>query len=378
MKKIGRLVKTIETTAENPRKGEGSFIRLGDGAIMLAFSRFGGEGGDHDYSRLVCILSHDEGETWSGERELFDDDLDCRNNMAAALVRLPDGELGLCYLRKSTMPDGTIACMPVFRHSGDEGRTWSDYVMCTERPGYYCGTNAASIVTRAGRLITPVSDAGAPVHRYNLAPGVVRFLCSDDSGRNWQEAMSPIESPYGDSGGLQEPGLLELPDGTLFCHMRTVYGFQYQSVSTDGGRTWSAPEPALLFPSPDSPMRISDLGERVLAVFNPTTHDLVGGALTPWGSPWRSPLVLAVSDDGRSFVRRARDFTFGALREFEKSCRLLEDDLSDSYCYPAMIGTADGYLITYYCDGGSGRVLNNSRIVKVSRAELCDSESVLR
>ncbi|MBO4299161.1 MAG: exo-alpha-sialidase [Clostridia bacterium] len=370
MKKIGRLVKTLETSAENPRKGEGSFVRLKDGAIMLAFSRFCGKGEDHDYSRLVYILSRDEGETWSEEKELFDDDLDCRNNMAAAFVRLPDGELGLCYLRKSTMPDGAIACMPVFRHSSDEGKTWSGYVTCIERPGYYCGTNAASIVTKAGRLITPVSDSGAPVQRYNLSPGVVRFLSSDDNGRSWQEAMSPIESPYGDRGGLQEPGLLELPDGTLFCHMRTVYGFQYQSVSTDGGKTWSAPEPALQFPSPDSPMRVIDTGGRVLAVFNPVTHSPASGSLTPWGSPWRSPLMLAVSDDGRSFVRRARDFSFAAFREFTKRCYLIEDDLSDCYCYPAMIGTADGCLITYYCDDGSGRVLNDSRIVKVSNAEL--------
>ncbi|MBR3503333.1 MAG: exo-alpha-sialidase [Clostridia bacterium] len=370
MKKIGRLVKTIETSPENPRKGEGSFIKLKDGAIMLAFSRFGGQGGDHDYSRLVCILSCDEGETWSEERALFDDDLDCRNNMAAALVRLPNGELGLCYLRKSTLPDGRIACMPVFRYSGDEGKTWSGYVACTERPGYYCGTNAASIVTKAGRLITPLSDAGAPVHRYDLAPGVVRFMCSDDNGRSWREAMSPIESPYGDRGGLQEPGILELPDGTLFCHMRTTYGFQYQSVSSDGGRTWSAPEPALQFPSPDSPMRITDIGGRVLAVFNPVTHSPASEALTPWGSPWRSPLMLAVSGDGCSFVRRARDFSFDAFRAFSKRCYLIEDDLSDCYCYPAMIGTTDGCLITYYCDGGSGRVLNCSRVVKVSNAEL--------
>ncbi len=370
MKKIGRLVKTIETSRENPRKGEGSFIRLRDGAIMLAFTRFGGEGGDHDFSRLVRILSYDEGETWSEEKELFDDDPDCRNNMAAAFVRLPDGELGLCYLRKATMSDGAIACMPVFRHSADEGKTWSGYVTCTERPGYYCGTNAASIVTKAGRLITPVSDSGAPVQGYNLSPGVARFLCSDDNGRSWREAMSPIESPYGDRGGLQEPGILELPDGTLCCHMRTVYGFQYQSVSPDGGKTWSAPEPALQFPSPDSPMRIGDIGGRVGAVFGPVTLCHAEVALKPRGSPCRRPLMLAVSEDGCSFVRRARDFSFAAFRAFAKRCYLIEDDLSDCYCYPAMIGTADGCLITYYCDGGSGRVLNLSRIVKVTNAEL--------
>ncbi len=373
MKKVGRLVRTIETSAGNPRNGEGSFIRLNDGGIMLAYSRFGGEGGDHDYSRLTCTVSYDEGETWSPGREMFDDDLDARNNMAASFVRLPNGELGVCYLRKGTEADGTISCMPVFRYSRDEGKTWSRLTLCTGETGYYCGTNAASLVTRGGRLITPVSFAGSAVHRYDLDPGVVRFFCSDDCGRTWSEAMSPIESPYGDRGGLQEPGLLELPDGRLFCHMRTVYGFQYQSFSEDGGASWSAPEPNLLFPSPDSPMRVMDFGGSVIAVFNPVGHSPAAEYRTPWGSPQRSPLVLAVSGDGGlSFARPAREFTFGAFAEFCRRCFLLEDDPADSFCYPAMIRTGDGYLVTYYCDGGSHRVLNYTRIVKVTDAELAD------
>ena len=57
MKKIGRVVSTLWTSSDNPRNGEASFCRLKDGSIMLAYSRFGGEGGDHDSSRLVCVLS---------------------------------------------------------------------------------------------------------------------------------------------------------------------------------------------------------------------------------------------------------------------------------------------------------------------------------
>ena len=101
MKRIGRTVKILETSAANPRNGESSFLRLKDGSIMLVYSRFGGEGGDHDTSRLVRMISRDEGESWSEPKELFLDDLDCRNNMSGALVRLPNGEIGICYLRKS-------------------------------------------------------------------------------------------------------------------------------------------------------------------------------------------------------------------------------------------------------------------------------------
>ena len=371
MKKIGRLVNTIETSKSNPRNGEGSFVRLKDGGIMLAYSHFGGTGEDHDRSRLMCILSYDEGETWSEARELFNDDQDSRNNMAASLLRLPNGELGLCYLRKSDEADGTIACMPVFRSSRDEGKTWSNFTFCTEDTGYYCGTNHASIVTKAGRIITPASFAGNTVHRYDLAPGVVRFFCSDDCGRSWQEALSPISSPYGDRYGLQEPGLLELEDGRLWCHMRTVYGYQYQSLSKDGGATWSAPEPNLMFPSPDAPMRVGRFGDKTIALFNPLAHSQAATYRLHYGSPQRTPLVLALSqNDGEDFTRPISAFSYDVFNEFCTRCFALEDDPADSFCYPAMIDTKDGFLVTYYCDGGANRVLNYSHIVKISAAEL--------
>ncbi len=291
--------------------------------------------------------------------------------MACAFVRLPDGGIGACYLRKNSEPDGTISCMPVFRYSSDEGNTWSGIIYCTDEVGYYCGTNAATIVTKAGRLITPVSFAGNSVHKYDLDPGKVRFFCSDDCGRSWHEDMSPILPPYGDGAGLQEPGLLELADGTLWCHMRTIYGYQYQSFSADGGRTWTAPEPNFLFPSPDSPMRVSCLGDKVIAVFNPVGNSLCSAYQTPWGAPPRTPIMLAVSDDGgQSFAKPAKEFSWNAFRSHKKNCFLIEDDPSDSYCYPAMIRVNGGFLVTYYCDAGSNRVLNCSHIVKITDEEL--------
>ncbi len=371
MKKIGRLVKTIETSEENPRNGEGAFARLKDGGIMLAYTRFEGQGGDHDRARLVCVVSRDEGETWGAERELFTDDLSCRNNMSAALLRLSSGELGICYLRKETLPGGVIACMPMFRRSSDEGQSWSPMAHCAREPGYYCGTNAAPVVCRSGRLIVPVSYSGNQVHRYDLEPGRVMFFCSDDDGHSWFEGLSAIASPYADRFGLQEPGLLELPDGRLFCHMRTAYGFQYQSFSEDGGQSWTVPEPALLFPSPDSPMRVMRFGSRALAVYNAVSHSPLRAFSTPWGSPPRTPLVMALSQDGgASFALRVKDFDFARARQFAGRCFLLEDDPQDHYCYPAMIATEDGFLVCYYCDAGSHGVLNITRILKITNKEL--------
>lgn len=64
----------------------------------------------------------------------------------------------------------------------------------------------------------------------------------------------------------QEPSLVRLPDGRLFCVMRTAAGSPFWSVSADGGETWTAPrrllrkdggEPLL---HPLSPCPIYDVG----------------------------------------------------------------------------------------------------------------------
>ncbi|MBR5009227.1 MAG: exo-alpha-sialidase, partial [Clostridia bacterium] len=152
---------------------------------------------------------------------------------------------------------------------------------------------------------------------------------------------------------------------------RTVYGFQYQSFSKDGGKTWTVPEPALLFPSPDSPMRVNKLGAKVIAVFNPVGHSPYAAHNTPWGAPQRTPIMLAVSGDGGlSFAKPAKEFSWNLFNAHRQHCFLMEDDSADSYCYPAMIRVNGGYLVTYYCDAGSHRVLNCSHVVKITDEEL--------
>jgi len=64
----------------------------------------------------------------------------------------------------------------------------------------------------------------------------------------------------------QEPSLVKLPDGRLFCVMRTAAGSPFWSTSSDGGETWTTPQrllrrdgsPALLHPL--SPCPLYDVG----------------------------------------------------------------------------------------------------------------------
>jgi hypothetical protein len=43
----------------------------------------------------------------------------------------------------------------------------------------------------------------------------------------------------------QEPSIVDLPDGRLFCTMRTASGYIWYSLSNDNGKTWCNPRPLL-------------------------------------------------------------------------------------------------------------------------------------
>jgi hypothetical protein len=71
----------------------------------------------------------------------------------------------------------------------------------------------------------------------------------------------------------QEPSLVKIPDGRLFCAMRTFTGHPYYSLSSDEGKTWTTPEvlryqddgvPML---HPISPSPIYEIEDGVFALF---------------------------------------------------------------------------------------------------------------
>lgn len=66
---------------------------------------------------------------------------------------------------------------------------------------------------------------------------------------------------------LEEPSIVELPDGRLFCTLRSTSGHACFTVSTDAGETWSNPLPmrhrdsGKVLLHPHSPCPIYNLGE---------------------------------------------------------------------------------------------------------------------
>ena len=371
MKKIGKEVGFLNTSENNQRNGEGTFARLRDGSIIYVYTAYFGESWiDEATARLAAVVSHDEGESWSDPYIILDRDPGARNYMSPSILRLPNGDLGLFFLRKEVSDKGEVGvggerilCMPVFSYSKDEGKSWSDFVYCIDRDGYYCGINDGILLQRNGRIMMPVST---------YPDGTVIILCSDDCGASWYELTEQIKSPFPNfEGGLEEPGLYEHENGDLWMYARTTYGNQYQSVSSDNGNSWSPVIPNLYFTSPNAPMRIKKIHGLTLAIFNPIGCNCMRDDYTVRGSIRRTPLVCAVSkDDGRSFNDFSGFDKGHKMIKFRENAFLLEDSLDDTYCYPALLETNDGFVVAYYHSNGGTYTLSAAKLAKVYLDEL--------
>lgn len=381
MKKIGKEVLFLPTKEGNPRNGEGTFARLRDGRILYLYTEYYGEKwADDAIAHLCACYSSDEGETWSTPTVFLEKEPFQKNIMSPSLFRLPNGDLGLVYLAKELLAgtEACVVCLPLFRRSSDEGKTWCTPTYCAADPGYYCAINDGVCVTRDGRILVPMSYHGPYVDLIQTGElnqpvysGTVLIACSEDGGNTWN-FMHRFVSPFTeDTSGLAEPGVYEHENGDLWMYCRTTYGHQYQSHSVDGGQTWSPVIPNLCFTSPDSPMRVKRVGNYTVAVFNPLPYHCLRTDFSRRGNTKRTPLACAVStDDARSFDSTGKDPHGGQFLPFQQSVSLIEDDMRDSYCYPAILATQDGFLVAYYHSNGGTYTLASTKMSKIFFDEL--------
>ncbi len=378
MKKIGKEVLFLKTGINTPRNGEGSMIRTKDGRILYVYTEYVGDNcRDHAEARISVCESSDEGENWSQSRILIPKPSDAQNIMSPSVFRMNDGSMGMVYLRKDIRDDNGVLCMPLFIRSDDEGKTWSEPRGCGFPSGYYCVVNDGVLVTKSGRIYVPTSYTGEirdVMHTMKNKPiphvSDVRIAYSDDHGQSWQVCEQALSSPYPKQGGLFEPGMFEHDDGTLWIYARTALGHQYQSFSYDNGKSWTAIEPNCRFTTPDSPMRVKRLGDYVAAIYNPIGYNCLFPATERWGSPKRTPIVISISKtDGKDLNDSSVSAAHGGFLDVAKNTYLLEDDLTNSYCYPSALALKDGILISYYHSDGSNECLHAAKIIKIRYEE---------
>ena len=343
---------------DNPRNSEGAFLLTNDGRIRFIYTRYAGTSwGDHAAADLAEVISGDGGETWQDRGTVISRG-DAKNIMSVSLLRLQNGSVRLFYLEKRPVSGG-MACIPMMRSSDDEGETWSDAQRLIGHNGYYVMNNDRVIQLASGRIVLPLAfhawRSGA-----RLRPGVIFTLFSDDNGATWTESdtmlMPELQSEA--RAGFQEPGVIELEPGKLLLWIRTARGFQFRSVSDDGGNTWSAPVPDLNFPSPASPMSIKrgPAAGFLYAVWNGTDRQLYPVLPT---TADRTPLVLMRSRDN------------GVTWEKTEAV-LVEKKPDHGYCYTAMLFHGGSLLLGYCCGrhGNGASQLQDLRIRKINLAEL--------
>jgi len=290
----------------NPRNSEAAIAQLRDGRLLLGWTEFyAGNSADHGPARLVGRVSEDGGRTWGEKYTLVENDGGC-NVMEVNFMRLHSGALAVFYCQKNTE---NIDCRVMMRTSADEGRTFGPAKRLSPAGKYTGLTNGRCIRLTSGRVLLEAWE------------GDQSYCClSDDEGETWRDSLRA--KPAG--GPCYEPACVELKDGRVLMLMRTGLGSQFKSLSSDGGETWSKPEPTPLgcSPSPVSISRIPTTGD-LLAIWNHDTNSTVT----------RNPLTAAISrDEGETWER----------------LRNLEDRPDDRWAYPAVTWVGDRALITYF------------------------------
>lgn len=360
-----KVIAHIAPCEGNPRNSEGSFIRLDDGRIAYAYSRYTGNTWyDHGECEIACIYSDDNGETFdTAHTELLVNakEYGQKNVMSVTLRRMNNGDIGLFYLLK--IHDGglrTHYCMR--RYKGDFSNPCGEVIAAPTRfPGYYVINNDRVEKMSNGNWIVP-----AAYHPTSLCPdetgnpdwcdsrSTVFCFVSEDDGFNWRstDAKVALNDPYSKTG-LQEPGIIELPNGVLYEYARTDRMYQYESISIDGGEKWTAPQPSK-FSSPRSPMLIkkNPYNNKYYSVWNPIPE--YPGRPTVEGCflAGRTPLVIADSNDGLNY----------------SAFSIIEDDPERGFCYPAMEFLNEKTILLAYCSGGKedGGCLNRVTIRKIT------------
>ena len=338
----------LASSDDYPRHSEASTIRLKNGDILLAWTRFkatpDADTGDNMYAQIAAMTSKDGGHTWSDERILVDNAAGL-NVMSPALRYLPNGHIGMVYSHRDSVSDAHR----VFCWSEDEGQTWSDGVRISQG-GYKTGCHDRFVVLKSGRLVTPL-HCSDNFHEHYLY-GLVAY--SDDMGKTWSTS-DRLELPrvHGERGssGINEPGVIQRNDGSLLMVIRTKMGTIFRAESHDEGETWQHLR-SMEVVAPVSPSRIEPIpnSNDLLLIWN-WNHDAsqrMGGT--------RRPLALAISSDGGNSWPWARR-------------KIIEDDPAYTYSYPSCLFLDDSVLLTYDVTPVEGHI-GNMRSLKVMHVPL--------
>ncbi len=353
-----RVVCEICPSENNGRNSEGDFITLNDGKVMFAYSRYNSSGSEDDDScDIAALFSNDDGESFGDGKILVKaEDFGVKNLMCVNLRRMNNGDLGLFFLKKELNGNSEV----ILCRSNDEGKTFYKTTKCLPKifPSYYVMNNCRVLKTSDGRWLIPVASHRKGANDINDSEfdyyAFSLLYCSSNDGETWEELPHKFINPAPHTEtGLQEPGITELENGVLYAYFRTDCMCQYESISIDGGKSWTAASPSQ-FTSPESPMLIrkNPYSGKYYAVYNPVPN--YNGKEIPedFFHAGRTPIVIRESENGI---------------DFSEEIITIESDPDKGYCYPAMYFIDENTMLLSFCAGGKedGSCLNKTVIKKI-------------
>ncbi len=317
------IVQVIKTGENNLRNGEGAFISLKNGDILHIYSHFYGGSKDHSPSYLASRRSSDGGKSWTKSDKIELENEGVINTMSVSLLRLADGNLALFYGVKEEIYSNVL----YMRVSTDEGESWGERVRCTDEKGYFVLNNDRVIQIQDGTILIPVSQHTVDKDGNFNPDGIIYCRYSTDNGKTWRSSAIVEHSDL----VLQEPGLVELADGSILLYCRSGRPVHILSRSTDGGRTWSPYEDSCFDSALCAPALIKRIpnSANLLVVWNP--H------IDRWA---RTKVDMAIlTPDAREVVMRQR---------------LNLPDPDHGYQYPQILFTDEDHFLVGFFDWNVG------------------------
>ena len=375
----GIIHEALVLPADGPGVYEALLDQFNDGRYCLLFV---------ENRKMVGKYSADQGRTWSEPQVLqtVDGQGIAVGNIVGhhSLLHLRSGKLGLVYGGPRTRPgrDGTVC----FRTSDDHGHTWSDPIHID--PHFAVSRNQSARVLSTGRILVPVmkwisayAGGESESESNNLCYSWVYY--SDDEGQTWHASNSEllIMQQQGKAGcyNVEEPVVEELRDGTVLLYGRTEFGRPYESLSKDGGISWTPVRPVELASgySPHTFARIPKTGD-LLLVWNQVSamesvsglqrHRLSTAISQDEGSTWK-PFRNLDSLDDRTHIKppSGTPQVYRAKKEEQPTDRSAYPHAPGvlRICYATVVVTDDEVAIAYdYGLGGPG-ILNAGYATKI-------------
>ncbi len=246
---------------------------------------------------LLLKRSYDNGKTWTEQVVVYEDggDEEVTIGNPVPIVEKGSERIHLFFTRNYRQI--------FYTRSHDDGITWDKPKEFThiledfDYPRILIATGPVhGIQTKSGRLVVPVwvCDRTRKERYLNVTLNRMRsgIIFSDDGGESWETGgLVPANIAV-----MHEATVTERTDGSLLINMRT-YNEPYrgESVSTDGGLTWSEPWLNNELPEPTCQASMLKTSDGKFLFLNPANA-------AKGGTEHRKNLVLKLSNDqGRSW-----------------------------------------------------------------------------